>query len=289
MYQTEGGVGVEIVTSPFVVTIPSLCVHHGGEGTALTVQNDMMPLLGDGDLWTKLHPTHPVLDADLYVVPDIAPYRSGIDNRFLCSPRIDNLTSVYASLAALCTAKPKGIAVCACFDNEETGSRTRQSAGSELLPTVLKAALAPYGVDDVAACMQGLALSIDNAHSVHPAHPEKSEPASHVLAGGGIVVKHNPNYATDALSAGMAKRIFAKAGVCYQDFFNHADGRCGGTLGLMPSRQLLIPTCDIGIAQLAMHSAVETACYNDIATMQQAVGAFFDALPIYTPTGVDIA
>ena len=280
VYQTEGGVGVKIATSDFAVTIPSLCVHFGGAEIAPTVQNDLMPLLGEGDLWQKLCPEGPVLDADVYVVPDIAPYRSGIEGQWLCAPRIDNLTSVYTSLMALAEAKPQGIAVCACFDNEETGSRTRQSAGGALLDNLMHTILAPYGVDHTAACMRGLALSIDNAHSVHPAHPEKSEPNSKVLAGKGIVIKHNPNYATDAMSAGLVKRLLQRADIPYQDFYNHADGRCGGTLGLMPARQLLIPTCDIGIAQLAMHSAVETADYADIDTMQRAVTAFYNTLPI---------
>ena len=95
--------------------------------------------------------------------------------------------------------------------------------------------------------------------------------------GKGVVVKHNPNYATDALSAGAFKAILKGAGVPYQDFYNQADLRCGGTLGLFCARQLLVPTCDIGLAQLAMHSAVETVGAKDVDAMRQALVAFFQA------------
>lgn len=277
-YQIEGNVYSKVVQSDFTVVIPSLCVHHGGDKQELSVSRDMMPLLGKRDLYEAIAPDLDVLDADLYVVPDVEPFVNGADGEFLSSPRIDNLTSVYASLYALATAPAAGIAVCACFDSEETGSRTWQSAGGALLPTILEAAVKPYATSVPAAAFKGLALSIDNGHALHPAHPETADTAHPVVLNGGIVIKHNPNYATNAMSAGQVKQILRNAKLPYQDFYNQADTRCGSTLGLFCARQLLISTCDIGLGQLAMHSAVETVGKADIDTLQQAIKAFFEAV-----------
>ncbi len=279
VYATETGVQEELVASAGDVCIPSLCIHHNPDANnlSLNVQNDMLPLVGQADdVWQWLAPERNVLDADLYAVPDVAPYRWGDQAQFLSSPRIDNLTSVYTSITALIAAKPTGLAMAACFDNEEIGSGTQRGAASAYLADLLAAIYRACGYTDYKkAVRQGLALSIDNGHAAHPAHPEKSDVVPAPVMGGGVVIKHHVNYATNGLSAGIFKRMLDIAGIARQDYYNRSDIGCGSTLGNIAARALTIDTVDIGIAQLAMHSAVETAAWSDIDTMSQAISTFF--------------
>ena len=273
--ETAEGVRTRLVHSEQNLVIPSLCIHHNPDANNLTlnVQKDMLPLVGDvKDVYRYLAPDETVLDADLFVVPAVTPYRAGANNEYLCSPRIDNLTSVYAAVEGIIHAQPKGTAVIACFDNEEIGSGTKRGAASTLLSTLIADVLRASGYDNpMAALASGLALSVDNGHALHPAHPEKSDVVDAPVLGGGVVVKHHVNYATDGLSAGLLKRILDKAGVPHQDYYNRSDIRCGSTLGNIAARTILMDTVDIGIAELAMHSAVETAAGKDVDTICDAI------------------
>lgn len=280
----DGNLYAEITASDFNVNIPSLAIHHNrdaNQNLALNVQTDMLPLVGNGnDVYGLLAPETDVLDADLYVVPDVKPYRTGKDGALLASPRIDNLTSVYASVKAISECTPDGVAVICLFDNEEVGSHTKQGACSRFLSSVLTRisnSLGKTQEEHEIAIAKSFALSIDNGHAVHPAHPEKSDITEKVYLNGGIVVKHHVNYATDGFSSATFKNILRNANIKYQDYYNRSDLRCGSTLGLITSADLGIPVCDIGLAQLAMHSAVETVGYNDIALMESGVRAFLDA------------
>lgn len=278
--ETEDGVKTKLVAGEENVVIPSMCIHHNRDANAaltLNVQSDMLPLLGDvKDVYQWIAPDEKVLDADLLVVPAVAPYSAGAKDEWLCAPRIDNLTSMYAAVEALIDADPAGLAVVACYDNEEIGSGTKRGAGSDYLATLLGKVWTALGRKDVEnALSKGLALSVDNGHAVHPAHPEKSDPAGAPVMGGGVVIKHHVNYATDGLSAGIFKRILDKAHIARQDYYNHSDISCGSTLGNIAARSLLVDTVDIGIAQLAMHSAVEMAAKADVDTMRNAIAATF--------------
>lgn len=272
----------KVVESDYFVNIPSLAIHHNpnvNSAFSVSVQKDMLPLIGEVDDFYATLSKDEIVDADLYVVPATSPFRSGANGEYLCSPRIDNLTSVYTSLAALVSCNPQNIAICACFDNEEIGSRTKQGAASSLLQTVLEkiaSGLKKSKDDYVSACENGFILSIDNAHAMHPAFPEKTDVKERVYMGKGIVIKHHVNYSTDGESSAILKTILDKAGVDRQDYYNNSDLRCGGTLGLMASANLGMRACDIGLAQLAMHSAVETVAYDDIAKMQACIKEFFD-------------
>lgn len=274
----------ELVKSDFNVNIPSVCIHHNpkvNDGIALSVQHDMLPLvMGENDdLYDVLAHGKEVLDADLYVVPAVAPYYSGRDNDLLVSPRIDNLTSVYGAIKAVIGCKPDGIALACCFDNEEIGNGTKQGAASAFLTTVLgKINRALGGSDDdfTYATENGFILSVDNGHAVHPSHPELSDVCEKVYLNGGIVVKHHSNYSTDGYSSAVVKKLFDDNGIKWQDYYNNSDIRCGGTLGLVTSVQLGMNACDIGLAQLAMHSAIETVGTHDVPLMEKALTAFFD-------------
>lgn len=283
--KTDCGIKAVLTESDFNVNIPSLCVHHNpdvNEKAVLTVQNDMLPLLGGDkdDLYKILLPDEEVVDGDLLVVPDVKAYYSGAADEFLCSPRIDNLTSCYSMLEAITTADVKGISFCCLFDNEEIGSRTKQGAFSDVLPALLKSINDDLGKsykDYLQAAANGLVLSVDNGHAVHPAHPEKSDPKEKVYLNGGIVVKRHVNYSTDGYSAAVLKSILASKGIAYQDYYNNSDIRCGGTLGLIVSSSLQMDAIDIGLAQLAMHSSIETVGSNDISRMTECVKAFYES------------
>ncbi len=281
--KTDGGLKQTLVESKFNVNVPSLCIHHNptvNDNLSLNAQVDMLPLVGGDskDIYSLLTDNE-VIDGDLYVVPSVKAYNSGAENEFLCSPRIDNLTSVYTSIQGLIASNPSGVAIAACFDNEEIGSETKQGAGASFLNNVLKAINSSLGFGESElnrAIQNGFVLSSDNGHAVHPAHPEKSDVAEKVYLNKGIVIKHHTNYATDGLSSAVVKTICEKNGIAWQDYYNRSDVRCGGTIGKITSSQLTINTCDIGLAQLAMHSSIETVGSSDIASMQKLVKAFFE-------------
>ncbi len=279
--RTENGVTEKNVVSSFTVNIPALCIHHNAEVNDklfLSVQKDMLPLVGNIDGVYSVLSDNEVIDGDLFVVPSTPAFVSGVHGEYLCSPRIDNLTSVYASLNAIIASEGDGIQVACCFDNEEIGSLTKQGANSALLENTLRFIMRSLGgteEDFTAAVSDGYILSVDNAHAVHPAHPEKSDPVEKVVMNGGIVIKHHTNYSTDALSSAILKTILDKAGIKYQDYYNNSDIRCGGTIGLVTSARLNMKACDIGLAQLAMHSGIETVGSSDIPVMEACIKAFF--------------
>ena len=293
LVETRDGVRAKSVVSDYRVTVPSLAVHQNrgvNGGFAPTVQGDMTPLIGaHPDFIERLSDGEKVIGYDLYACPDVEPYESGLSGEYLCSPRIDNLTSVYASLKALTLAKPKGIAVCVCFNGEEVGSKVRRGAAASFFPSLLSDIYLRAGgknFKDVLDC--SLMLSADNAHAAHPSHPEKSDPVAKVVLGGGVVVKHHTNYATDGLTEAVAKKLFAAANVPVQDFYSQSDLPCGSTIGLMAAAATDIRTCDIGIAQLAMHSACETCALSDIDAMTAACTAFFSSEVQFSDGGATI-
>lgn len=283
LVESENGVEQKLVTSSYNVVIPSLCIHHNpsaNDSLALNPQIDTLPFLSQSefDLYKSLT-EHKVLDADLYVVPAENAFTSGVNGEFLCSPRLDNLTSVYASLAALVAVKPRNVAVVACLDNEEVGSGTRQGSPN-FLNQVLNAIAEGLGMsyaEGLSAREKGMALSVDNGHAAHPAHPEKSDPTNRVHLNCGVVIKHHTNYATDGLTSAALKRLLNTVGVAYQDYYNRSDVRCGTTLGLATANRTGMKVCDIGLAQLAMHSACETCGTSDVEAMRKCIEAFLSA------------
>lgn len=274
----------KLISSDFNVNIPSLCIHHNpnvNNEFKVSVQNDMLPLIGEcEDLYKTLLPSKNILDADLFVVPCEKPRKTGLNSEFLVSPRIDNLTSLYSIIKGISTAKNAGISILYATDNEEIGSLSKQGAESAFLVNTLKrinSALNKTEDDYYRALALGFILSIDNGHAVHPAHVGKSDPDLRVLLNKGIVIKHHPNYSTDGYSSSVIKSICEDNKIPYQDYYNNSDIRCGSTIGLVTSAQLAMNACDIGIAQLAMHSAIETAGYYDISSMIKLVKSFFES------------
>lgn len=287
----KGKLHAKNVLSPFTVAIPSLAVHMNREankGLALNPQVDTLPLIACGkecnviDELTKgmLSEGERVIESDLYVVSDTQPFTYGIHDEFFAAPRLDDLCGVYGAVSALISSSSTATAVAACFDNEEVGSSTKQGAGGTFLKHTLKRIAEALGYEDFKCSLaSSFMVSMDNAHSLHPAHPEKNDPTTRPVMNGGIVIKHhgNQNYTTDSISSAVIKTIFDNASVKYQDFYMRSDMPCGGTLGAISSRQLSIRSVDIGLAQLAMHSACETIGSEDMNSIILGLQAFYNA------------
>lgn len=280
--EENGTLVAQNYVSDYLVTIPSLAIHmnrEANEKLAPNPQIDLLPLLSLNK--SRLDLTDAV-SYDLYAVCAQEPYYSGKNGEFVSSPRVDNLTSVYSSLRALAEGEHVGVCVAACFDNEEVGSRTLQGAGSDFLVSLLSRIADARGLTHEEyrkAIGSSFAISLDNAHSVHPNHPEKCDLTNRAVMGGGVVIKGHAGgaYTTDALSSAVVKTIFSSANVKYQTFFNRSDMRSGSTLGAISLGQVSILSADLGLAQLAMHSAVETFAQADYEELEKGLAAFYRA------------
>ena len=175
----------------------------------------------------------------------------------------------------------------AVFDNEEVGSETKQGAASTFLYDVL---LSVSGEENYGKMLRNsFMVSADNAHAKHPNHPELADPSNAPLLNGGIVVKWNANqrYATDGISDAFFRTVCERAGAKTQSYYNRADMLGGSTLGSISNTRVSIPTVDIGLAQLAMHSAVETAGASDLSEMIKGLTEFYSTSLVRTENGFD--
>lgn len=272
----------ESFASDFLVTLPSLAIHlnrTANEGFAPDKQKDLPLLsLGKSDFDELLQ--HPV-SYDLYTACAQKPYLWGEKNEFLSSPRLDNLTSVYASLSTI-AEKTKGVCVAACLDSEEVGSNTRQGAAGDLLSAVLRRIALSQKLNEeelMCAYAKSFCISLDNAQGFHPNHAEKFDPQDRAMLGKGVAIKGHAGgaYTTDALSSAILKKVFARAQAPLQVFYNRSDARSGSTLGAISLGQVCILTVDIGLPQLAMHSAVETIACEDYISLEKGLSAFWDS------------
>ena len=182
-----------------------------------------------------------------------------------------------------CTeGESSGINVYACFDNEEVGSGTKQGALSTFLADTLKRIISGMGLspeDYHMALARSFMISADNAHALHPNHPEKTDECNRPLMNHGIVIKENAaqKYVTDAFSRSIFKSICEKADVPYQTFANKSNVAGGSTLGNLSNTQVSIHAVDIGLAQLAMHSSYETAGARDSEYAVRAFETFYES------------
>ena len=217
-----------------------------------------------------------IISSDLYLYSRQAPTSLGLSDELILSPRLDDLSSVYASVEAFLDAEPVAISVLAVFDNEEVGSGTKQGAAS----TFLKDTLQRVAGDEekyLEMLPDSFLVSADNAHALHPNHPELSDSDNRPVLGGGIVVKYNANqkYTTDARSDGVFRIIAKRAGVNVQSYYNRADIRGGSTLGNIALSSVSISSLDIGLPQLAMHSSAETVALSDLADIKDTLTEFY--------------
>lgn len=276
-----------------LLVIPNLAIHMSrdiNKGYEFNVKRDMCPLAGgkDGALMDIVAENAGVKKDDIKGF-DLSLYNrmrgtvTGTDNEYFSAPRIDDLQCVYTTLEGFLDSESENaISVFAAFDNEEVGSGTKQGAKSGFLRDTLERINAALGGDEEdykRAVAQSFMLSCDNAHAVHPNHADKSDSANRVYMNGGIVIKYNANqrYTTDAVSEAVVKYVCEKVDVPYQLYANRSDIPGGSTLGNLSNEKVSLNTADVGLAQLAMHSAYETAGSKDTTYMINFVKTFYES------------
>ena len=222
-----------------------------------------------------------ILDFDLFIYDTEKACVAGLNGEFVLSGRLDDLSMAHAAITAITEATDtEATCVSAIFDNEETGSGTKQGAHSPVLTNILRRVAKCQGVDFEGFCQavsKSFLISADNAHAFHPNYGEKYDPTNHPAIGGGPVIKINANckYMTDAHSAAIFKSLCIEAGSPYQYFVNHSDVAGGSTLGNIFTGQLDIEGVDVGSPLLAMHSVRETASTEDHVNMIKVFKQFF--------------
>jgi len=280
-----------------LLQISNLAIHFNrqvNDGVKLSKQKDMLPLLGivtteleRGNLLMNIVCSElnigqdDILDFDLYLA-DATPARTfGAHDEFISSGRLDDLSMCFAGLEAMtATETTDATKVLAIFDNEETGSQTKQGAGSPFLSMMLKRiALVQSGTVEAfyQSVERAFMISADNAHAWHPNYSEKYDPTNHPVLGGGPVIKFNAaqKYASDAVSASVFAEICREAGVPCQRFVNHSDVAGGSTLGNILASSVPVKGVDMGNAILAMHSCRETGSVADHVYCVKAFTRFF--------------
>ena len=272
-----------------LLQISNLAIHFNrqvNDGVKLSKQKDMLPLLGllndeleQGNLLmnviveelSKQRPVshEDILDFDLYLADTQPACTFGVHDEFISSGRLDDLSMCFAGLEALIAAPESDTTqVLAIFDNEETGSQTKQGAGSPFLASMLmRIARQQSGTEEAywQAVERAFMISADNAHAFHPNYAEKYDPTNHPMLGGGPAIKFNASqkYASDAVSAAIFAEICRKAGVPCQRFVNHSDVAGGSTLGNILASTVPLRGVDMGNAILGMHSCRETGSAAD--------------------------
>ena len=285
-----------------LLQISNLAIHFNrqvNDGVKLSKQKDVLPLLGQinsqleaGNMLMnviveELNKQRPIqqediLDFDLYLADTTPACTFGAHNEFISAGRLDDLSMCFAGLEAMLAAHDTDTTqVLAIFDNEETGSQTKQGAGSPFLSYMLKRiALAQSHTEEAyyQAVERAFMISADNAHAWHPNYAEKYDPTNHPMLGGGPVIKFNAaqKYASDAASAAVFAGLCAKAGVPCQRFVNHSDVAGGSTLGNILASSIPLRGVDMGNAILAMHSCRETGSVRDHEYCVKVFTEFFE-------------
>lgn len=278
-----------------LLVIPNVAIHmdrSANEGKNFNVNADMIPLIGSADMKTGLNALiaetlgvkeEDIVSRELNLYPRTPGTVWGAENEFISAPRLDDLQCAFGCMKGFLQAeKPKKATVLCVFDNEEVGSSTRQGADSGFLDDMLSRAWAALGYSDAqyrAALAGSFMVSADNAHAIHPNHPEYADRNERPVMNGGIVIKFNASmsYTTDGLSAAVFSELCRKAEVPVQRYSNRPDLRGGSTLGNISLAHVSVPTLDIGLAQLAMHSSYETAGAKDTDYLVRAARAFYES------------
>ena len=281
-----------------LMQISNLAIHFNravNDGVKLSRQHDMLPLLGlaDGNeagrmlcdvICSELGCRRDeILDFDLYLYDTTPACTFGVHDEFISAGRLDDLSMVHAGCTALiqaCDTMTDATLCLAVFDNEETGSQTKQGAGSPFLASLLRRMVEWQGGGEEGfhTCVErSFMVSADNAHAIHPNHPELSDRDNAPRLNGGIVLKFSAprRYATDGGSAAAFRALCRRADVPVQTMANRSDLPGGSTLGSIAGTLVPVSAVDIGLAQLAMHAAVEVMGAEDYPRLIAAMRQFY--------------
>ena len=286
--ETEEGITGKLVDiDKDLLLIPNVAIHmnrKANEGYAWNPAVDTLPLAGGADMKGRLQTLlekaagGKILGHDLYLYVRQKAAIWGLDKEFISGPALDDLMCAWCCTRGFLNARESAaIPVLCVFDSEEVGSASNQGAGSTLLENVLVRICAGLSADPDVMLHNSFMLSADNAHALHPNHPELADPANAPVLNGGVVIKFNANqrYTTDGVSAALFRKLCADAGVPVQTYCNRADLPGGSTLGCISLGHVSVLSADIGLAQLAMHSCYETAGVKDAAAMVKAMETFY--------------
>lgn len=278
-----------------ILLIPNMAIHINptvNKGVEYKPSLDLQPIFSvgeaQGNCFQEMLASALGVHQDAIMAKDLVLYNRapltqwGMYDEFISGPRLDNQFSVFTSLYAFMEAEvPSSQVNMHCvFDNEEVGSTSKQGAKSTFLRDVIKrigSTLEGNEEDIRCAIAKSFMISCDNAHAIHPGHPERADAVDYICMNKGPAIKHHANqrYSTDAFSAAIIRELCQRANVPYQEYSNHPDMKSGGTLGILSSEKVSMHTVDIGTAQLAMHSSYETAGAKDVQYMVDALTMYY--------------
>lgn len=299
LVEEDGRVVSRLIYPDVYVLIPSVAIHMdrtANDGRKINPAVDTLPLWGMADgtsftarlaEWANTTEEN-ILDHDLYLVCEDAGHLWGADSAFVTSPRLDDLACVFGCLQGFLNAGDNSaINVLCVFDNEETGSATKQGAGSTLLRDTMRTVAKALQCDYEALLERSFMVSADNAHARHPNHPELSDEQNCPYLNGGLVIKYNAaqRYTTDGVSGALMRILCRKAGVSVQTYANRSDMAGGSTLGSIATTTVPVRTVDIGLPQLAMHSSCETMGSTDIQSLIAAMTALYSTALCFADDG----
>lgn len=288
MVDTQCGVKEKLIDiERDLLLIPNVAIHmnrKANDGYAWNPAVDTLPLFGGKDAQGKLTALleeaagGKILGHDLYLYVRQKASVWGADEEFLSSAALDDLECAWCCTQGFLNARESGaVGVLCVFDSEEVGSSSVQGAASTLLQQTICRICTALGLDSDRELARSFMISADNAHALHPNHPELADAANAPVLNGGVVIKFNANqrYTTDGVSAAMMRKVCQKADVPVQTYCNRADIAGGSTLGNISLAHVSVPTADIGLAQLAMHSCYETAGVRDVRYLTDAMTAYY--------------
>ena len=288
MVETESGIESKLVDiDRDLLLIPNVAIHMNraaNDGYKWNPAVDTLPLLGGkdakGKFWALLEEQAggKILGHDLFLYVRQKSAVWGMDEEFISSPALDDLECAWGCTQGFLNAQEsENIPVLCVFDSEEVGSASVQGAASDLLENLISRVCAALELDMKRMLAGSFMVSADNGHALHPNHPELADPTNAPVVNGGIVLKFNANqrYTTDGITAALFRKVCKKADVPVQTYCNRADIPGGSTLGNISLAHVSVPTVDIGLPQLAMHSCYETAGVKDAVYLEEAMAAYY--------------
>lgn len=286
--ETEDGVQSKLVDiDRDLLLIPNVAIHMNrtaNDGYKWNPAVDTLPLAGGKNAKGKLEQLlkkqagGKILGHDLYLYIRQKAAVWGVDKEYISAAALDDLACAWSCTQGFLNAQEsESIPVLCVFDSEEVGSASVQGAASRLLESTIKRICDASDLDAQILLSNSFMISADNGHAVHPNHPEFADATNAPVVNGGVVLKFNANqrYTTDGVTAAMFRKVCQKAGVAVQTYCNRADIPGGSTLGNISLSQVSVPTADIGLPQLAMHSCYETAGVQDVLDLCKAMTEFY--------------
>ena len=301
MVETDSGVQSKLIDiDRDLLMMPNVAIHmnrQANDGYKWNPAVDTLPLLGGKEAKGKLAALleeaagGKILGHDLFLYVREPAKVWGLEEEYVSAQALDDLECAWGCTKGFLNSGESGcIPVLCVFDSEEVGSSSVQGAASMLLSDTLSRICDALKLDLRQQLSKSFMVSADNAHALHPNHPELADPNNAPILGEGVVVKFNANlrYCTDGLTAAVFRKVCEQAEVKVQTYCNRADIAGGSTLGNISLNHVSVPTVDIGLPQLAMHSCYETAAVKDLAYLEKAMAAYYSATVEVTDDGFRI-